>query len=307
MLLGVKLLISIGVLVYFAWRAGFSGRISLPTSISIPAFTLAVGLFALQTVTAAARWGSILAATGASLSASRTAATFYAGAFFNTFLPGAVAGDLLRIWETRLPGGSLARAANSVLLDRGTALLALVVTTLALFPTYLVLRLGGTLRSALPYVGMPVALLLVALVALVLVPKAPANRYLAYYVELVMDARKLLLTRSAGPVLLFTLAAQLLLSIAVYPLAGQAGVSLTLFECMALTPPVFLISALPISLGGWGVREAAMVVVLGRIGVPEAQAFLLSVLVGLAAAVAALPGGLCWLLLHRKRALSASL
>ena len=47
---------------------------------------------------------------------------------------------------------------------------------------------------------------------------------------------------------------------------------------------------IPVSIGGWGVREAAMVMLLGRLAVPADTAFLFSVAFGLAVAASSLPG-----------------
>ncbi len=62
-----------------------------------------------------------------------------------------------------------------------------------------------------------------------------------------------------------------------------------------LIPLVMVASAIPISVAGWGVREGAMVAALGLVGVGEAQAFAISLLLGLMLIVAGLPGGLLWL------------
>jgi uncharacterized membrane protein YbhN (UPF0104 family) len=61
-----------------------------------------------------------------------------------------------------------------------------------------------------------------------------------------------------------------------------------------IVPPVILIQLLPISLGGWGVREAVLVVALASFGVPAEAALATSVLLGLCFIVISLPGGLIW-------------
>ena len=58
----------------------------------------------------------------------------------------------------------------------------------------------------------------------------------------------------------------------------------------------------PISIGGWGVREAASVSVFGLIGVAQGPALLASLLLGIAYAVASLPGALVWLVRGAGRA-----
>ena len=65
--------------------------------------------------------------------------------------------------------------------------------------------------------------------------------------------------------------------------------------------PVTLFATLPISIGGWGVREAAMVTFFGLVGVPPSAAVIVSIQLGLLGVVLSLPGGLLFLL-QRSRA-----
>jgi hypothetical protein len=59
-----------------------------------------------------------------------------------------------------------------------------------------------------------------------------------------------------------------------------------------------LAAALPISIGGWGLREASFVSLLGVLGVDREAALLLSVEFGLLSMLVSLPGGLIWLTLR---------
>jgi hypothetical protein len=56
-----------------------------------------------------------------------------------------------------------------------------------------------------------------------------------------------------------------------------------------------LLSAIPISISGWGVRESAMVAGLTMVGVSPAAALATSVLLGLVSAIVGLVGGIVWL------------
>lgn len=60
------------------------------------------------------------------------------------------------------------------------------------------------------------------------------------------------------------------------------------WEFIALIPVLALVSSLPISLGGWGVREGAFVYGLGMIGFSPETAFILSIQVGLVTLIAPL-------------------
>ena len=66
---------------------------------------------------------------------------------------------------------------------------------------------------------------------------------------------------------------QLVLCAAVWAEGQIVGIEgLTLLAVLALFPPVAIAQNLPIGLGGLGVREGALVILLGALGTPGAQA-----------------------------------
>ena len=62
-----------------------------------------------------------------------------------------------------------------------------------------------------------------------------------------------------------------------------------------LLPSILLISMVPISFAGWGVRESAMVVGLGFAGTSAPEALAISLLFGLTQITIGVPGGVMWL------------
>ena len=80
-------------------------------------------------------------------------------------------------------------------------------------------------------------------------------------------------------------------------MAVSLNLNISLLECVVLMQPVALVANLPISVGGWGVRETAMIALFGLIGVPASATLVLSIQLGLLSLVVALPGGLLWLAL----------
>jgi hypothetical protein len=58
---------------------------------------------------------------------------------------------------------------------------------------------------------------------------------------------------------------------------------------------VLLISTLPISVAGWGVREKSLVLAFAYAGLSESNGFLVSVLLGATMIVVGLVGGIVWL------------
>jgi hypothetical protein len=74
-------------------------------------------------------------------------------------------------------------------------------------------------------------------------------------------------------------------------IAVPAGLP-TLFQ---LIPPVTLITMMPISIAGWGVREAAMTTAFSYAGLAQADGLITSLLYGACAFVVGTIGGLIWI------------
>jgi hypothetical protein len=62
-----------------------------------------------------------------------------------------------------------------------------------------------------------------------------------------------------------------------------------------IVPIAFLVTALPLSIGGWGARESGFVVGFGWVGLAATDALALSILFGVLNMAVRLPGGLIWL------------
>jgi hypothetical protein len=100
--------------------------------------------------------------------------------------------------------------------------------------------------------------------------------------------------RTATICLLWGMAGNLNMSLVVYALAVGIGVGdqVTLVDCLVLIPPVILFTSLPVSIGGWGVREGAMVAGLSLIGVTSEAAIAISLVFGLSGTAVSVLGGI---------------
>jgi uncharacterized membrane protein YbhN (UPF0104 family) len=96
-------------------------------------------------------------------------------------------------------------------------------------------------------------------------------------------------------VAVLSLAAHINIAITAWLIAQALGLALSLTDCLVLMPVVVLASTLPISIGGWGIREGVTVSVLALVGVSSAEALALSILLGLAGIAISLPGAIVWL------------
>ena len=98
-------------------------------------------------------------------------------------------------------------------------------------------------------------------------------------------------TRALLGSLAYSVAGQVVAGLAVLAIARSLGIVLQAPLLVCITGIILLVAMIPISLAGWGVREAAFIALLVPLGVPEENALVLGVFFGLANLTASLPGG----------------
>ncbi len=261
---------------------------------------LSLAVLTFQQMFAVMRWQVILSAIKERLSFLKTLQIVYIGIFFNQTLPSSVGGDAVRIYRTYHSGVSLSGSINSIMLERAGGVLALIFLVLATQPFFLP-RVGDDSAAWILPATVLIALTAVAgLVFLMFLDRLPESlrrwRLVRGLALLAADTRRVYLNPvNAVKTLGWSVLGHLNLTFGVYILSLGIGLGVTWIDCIALIPPVILITTLPISIAGWGVREGAMVAAFGLIGTPAEGALALSLLLGLVAIVTSLPGGLIWL------------
>jgi uncharacterized membrane protein YbhN (UPF0104 family) len=83
-----------------------------------------------------------------------------------------------------------------------------------------------------------------------------------------------------------------------YVLLRDLGATADFLDCLIIVPIIIQVSLIPISIGGWGVRESAAVIGFSFWGVPGDIALTSSILFGLLTLVFSLAGGLLWWIDH---------
>lgn len=267
--------------------------------------TLAVGTALLQYLLAALRWDGILRALGTPLPPRRLAEIFAIGLFFNQALPSSIGGDALRIWRGYLAGLPLGRAVSSVVLDRALGFVALFLLAAAGLPWSFALFGAHPLRWAPPLFIAAALLGLLVLLSLDRLPRAWQQRWrlVRGLGDLARDGRRLLFSaRPLLAMLVFGLGSALAAVTSVWLLGQALGTGLGYLSCLLLVPILFTVTALPVSLAGWGLREGAAIFLFGLVGLPQHDALALSLAFGLLMAATSLPGGLVWALTRERRA-----
>lgn len=252
---------------------------------SIRGSTIACALFLilLQTIVTAYRWVAVMRGVGISLQLWPAVQALFASLFINQCLPSYVGGDAYRVYWMYREGQPFAKAIRGVLIDRVGALMALVVMMAISLPRLFQRFHDPTAETAMVVVAGAGILGSLAFFASDALPAWDRFPMLLQLRELSRAARGVLLRgRTALVVNPLALLVHALGAAIMAVFAADLGMPLTLLDCLLLIPPITLLSAIPISVSGWGVREGVMVGALGVMGIGADQALALSVLMGFA-------------------------
>jgi len=253
-------------------------------------------LIAVQSVIIGWRWHRIVALLGGRLPATRAVHLVFIGLFFNQALPSSVGGDAVRVWYLHRDGTAPNAAFASVAIERSTGIVLIALLITLFTPGMWGEIQNQALRIALLAVG-PCLLAGLALVALAdyFLPGRMPARLVAPVGELARGLRLLVARPGAGAEILALGVVGSLLGLgAAYVLGRSLGLPLGPPAYIVLVGAAVLFSVLPISLGGWGLREVGMVALFGAVGVPSESALVLSITWGLLPLIVSLPGGLAW-------------
>lgn len=265
-------------------------KVDVATLLLATAVALAIALLH------AGRWLAVIGASNHRLGFRTALQVVLIGHFFNQVLPSSVGGDAMRVWCAYRAGLGFGIAAATVIVDRVLTLVSLLLLTAAGLPWLFDIVADPVARWALSTVICAGFAGFAAFLTIVRLPRFALRwRALRPLLELAALARKVLFhARYALPVILLSVLSFAGFAFIVFGLARALQLDVTLLDCVLLVPPVILVTVVPVSIAGWGVREGAMVVAFGFLNVPASAAFAVSVLFGLTLAVASLPGSLFW-------------
>ena len=233
-------------------------------------------------VVSALRWRALARWLGADVSVRDATRWYFQAIGLNALLPGAVlGGDLYRAVVLRRAGQATLASSWSVVLDRVSGL-------------WMLCAIGG-LGAALcanvlaPWLRLPAgafAALMLAGTALWLatpwtLPALLRRWGVRWLAPLRAAAQRPDFNRQMGWQALASAAVQVLSAAALAGGGLALGVQLPLAAWAFAIAPVFLMAALPVSVGGWGTREAAAVASLAPFGVAAPAAVGVGVIYGL--------------------------
>lgn len=300
-LVTLKTVVSVSLLAYLFSKVNIQEVQDTLEKASYGYLFSAAAILLLQAMAGAVRWSMVIKIISSPVRLLVAMQIMFIGLFFNQTLPSSIGGDAMRIWHIRHHGFSLRTAINSVLLDRLIALAALALFMLISYPFLHQLVDDPLLRLAV----ILAALVMIAGFATLYYFRRIPRRFYGWRIteeirHISAEAHQITRTpRRAIQIVILSIVMHAMTGIAIYEVARGLGIPIGMLECVVLTPPIGLITVLPISVAGWGVREAGMVAALAFAGIATHDALIVSILLGLLLVVISIPGGIYWLYAHR--------
>ena len=296
-----KILLRVGIglalLAAVAWFVDIGSTFEILSGARPGPLLVALALFVLERVVAAVRWRMLISGLGPAPPLSRFVSLLFSATFVAYFLPGGLGGEVFRIWGLTRGAITVSRALASVFVERVLALVALGMLILWGLATAPFRAPVAVLDAVL------ISLAIIAVGTLMLFSKAMRR-----LVDRCLPGQRLARIRGAlsrlyenfdlylaKPGLLalglvFAIAFQLLRVVLVWASAWALGMDVPVEILLFAVPIVNLITQLPISVGGLGVREASYAALLGLAGVTPEAAVALSLLTYALSVLSVTPG-----------------
>ena len=299
-----KAAVSIGLLAVLLSRVDIARLWSVARQASPVWLAAALVLYFAMVLASALRWGILLRAQHVSLPYSFLTQSFLVATFFNNFLPSNIGGDVVRITDTAKAAGSKTLATTVVLIDRGIGLLGLAL--MAATGASLMHRMAvGPVGPGMLWAGFGLGAI-VATPALLMPETAtrllqPLRVFHQEWVDARIEKLTYTLTRFketpsalagcfAGAVVV-----QAILVAFYVAIARSMNIPIGFAELAVIVPVSFIVQMVPVSLNGFGVREATFGFYFTRLGLPLESALLVSFVGAALIMVFSLTGGVAYL------------
>lgn len=310
---GLKLIISVGLIFLLFEQNNISIRSILAEIKHSNQWWNLLGIifFTASTILGAIQWQMLLKARNIEIPLSRAINFYYVGLFFNNFLPGYVAGDAFRIYDITKSSGNNSEAVSTVLLDRLVGFLILTALALISCLSWLYFRLESTYLFGFLFtifIGWLIILFILFNNSLArnlkilfehFLPKKMVTKLQEIYLSLnsFKNHRRLMIQ-----VFLLAIITQSLRVLTHFTSARALGINqIHLFYFFIFIPIVALAVTIPVSIGGFGIREQTAVYLFGLPGIDglPAQITSMEFVAYLIGVVCSLPGGIIFIIRQR--------
>jgi uncharacterized membrane protein YbhN (UPF0104 family) len=302
----IKILISLALL-YLALRkvdlTELASRVNNLASLGWIAVAIAVTF--LQIFVGVLRWRRISAECGAPLGLRQAMRFNLIGTFFNQTLPSSIGGDAVRLWLVARGGAGWRAATYSIFVDRAIGLIALAIIIVASLPWSYNLIGDPNGRSALLFVDFAALAGGVGFLVLGALPWPWLKRWWGthHLHACAVIANRVIFSRKDGPAIaVLSILVHVLAVVIAWCVVQSITAPVVFGQIFQLVPPVMLITMLPISIAGWGVREASMALAFGYAGLLPNEGVNISLLYGAVTFLVGAFGGLVWIFSAEKAA-----
>jgi uncharacterized membrane protein YbhN (UPF0104 family) len=296
--LAVRIFVSLALL-YFALRGiNFAAVQSRLSHIDLLWISFAVLVAVLQVFLGALRWRKISALCKAPLKDLQAFRYNMIGAFFNQTLPSSIGGDAVRLWLVNRTGVGWRTATYSILTDRAVGLIALALIVVASLPWSYGMIDDNRGRLALVFVDFAA---LAGGLGFLLLSHLPWSWLKSWWPTrhihaCSLIANEVIFGRRSGPkIAILSFSIHVLAVVIAWCAVRSIAAPANFEQVFMLTPPIILITMMPISIAGWGVREATMMVAFGYAGLARTDGMVVSILFGLVYFIVGGLGGLVWI------------
>ena len=301
----IKILIS-AALLYFSLRKvnlfDLTSRIHVE---SLGWIGLAIAVTFLQIFIGVLRWREVSTQCGAPIETRQAMCFNLIGTFFNQTLPSSIGGDAVRLWLVARGGAGWRAATYSIFVDRAIGLIALAILIVATLPWSYRFITDPNGRSALLLVDFAALAGGIGFLVLGLLPWPWLKRWWGthHLHACSVIANRVIFSRQHGPkVAVLSLLVHVLAVVIAWCVVQSIAAPVAFGQIFQLVPPVMLITMLPISIAGWGVREATMGLAFGYAGLMTNEGVNVSLLYGAVSFMVGAFGGLVWIFSPEKAA-----
>jgi len=301
----IKILISAALLYLALRKANFADLASRIDIASLGWIGLAIAVSFLQIFVGVLRWCEVSAECGAPLATKQAMRFNVIGTFFNQTLPSSIGGDAVRLWLVARAGAGWRAATYSIFVDRAIGLIALAIIIVASLPWSYNLIGDPNGRSALVFVDFAalaggIGFLILGRLRWPWLKRWWGTHHLH---ACAVIANRVIFSRERGPkIAVLSVLVHVLAVVIAWCVVQSIGAPVTFGQTFQLIPPVMLITMLPISIAGWGVREATMGLAFGYAGLMTNEGINVSLLFGAVSFIVGAFGGLVWIFSAEKAA-----
>lgn len=260
---------------------------------------LAVGvtISLLQSVIGGIRLQPIVGLFGRKITAILGIRLWILGVFFSQFLISFIGGDAIRAIALSKSGVSPGIAIKAVFLDRVFGSIAIIILFLLTLPTLLhLITVDPMYWGILGLAGFSLTMVIGFLVMGLVPYRTIQNKFISRLLDISSLSRYLYMHgKQTIKIVCLSLLVHICSIYKIYFLTNALGGDIQLSQAFYVGSVVILISLLPLSISGWGVREGAMVVGFGLINISSEIALMVSILFGLSLLISSLPGVLVML------------